>query len=237
MYKKLLLVALVLLFVVPNSFADRRKYVWTYQFTTIAEGASELEFYQTTKLDITNKWEYRIEVEQGVTPNMDLAVYQIFSQNEGEALKWDAFQVRTRYKLAQYGELFMDPLLYLEYQRKTDLKLKNKFEAKLILAKDIEKTNISFNPVYEFFWGPGDPIHEVGFDAGVSYAPSYRISFGMESTSRYKFLNDEDNEFGSYFGPTVSYATGNTFFTVGYAWGLTDESNDARVRFIMGIGL
>jgi hypothetical protein len=237
MLKKTLLLALIIIMAVPVVNADRRKFVWTQQYVTIAPGAAELEFYQTTKLDELDSWEYRIEVETGLTPNTDFAVYQIFSQKEGESFKWDAFQIELRHKLAQPGEFFMDPLLYLEYKRKTDLKAQNKFEAKLVLSKDIEKTTIAINPVYEFFWAPGDPIHELGLDIGVAYASSYKFSFGFESTTRYEILKDEDNETGSYFGPTISFASGPMFYTFGYAWGLTDDSNDARARFIMGVEL
>lgn len=237
MTKKLILIALVGLIAASSSWADRRKYAFTYQNTTMPEGASEIEFYQTTKLDVTNSWEYRIEVEQGLSPRWDMSVYQIFAQEEGESFKWDAVQIRTRYRLAPYGKLFMNPLLYLEYNRKIDLKRQNKLEAKLLFAQDFEKVNLAINPVYEFFWAPGDPVHEFGCDIGLSYAPSFRFSFGVESLFRYEVLKNEENETGAYFGPGFSFASGNNYYTFSYLWGLTDDSNDARVRFLMGVGL
>jgi hypothetical protein len=217
--------------------ADHRKYVWTYQYGTLPPDAAELEFYQTTKLDETNSWEYRIEIEHGLTPDWDMSVYQIFAQKEGESFKWDAVQVRTRYRLAPYGQFFMDPLLYLEYRRKVDLKQQNKFEAKLILAKDAERVNVALNPVYEFFWAPGEPKHEIGIDVGISYSPSLKYSIGLESTTRHEIVKNGNNETGSYLGPTVSFASGPIWYTFGFAWGLTDSSNDARARFLMGVEL
>lgn len=237
MKRKLMLVGLVLLMAVPSVFADRRKYVWTYQTATIAPGDAELEFYQTTRLDDTDSWEYRIEIEHGISPRFDMSIYQIFAQREGEAFKWDAFQIRSRYRFGLPGEIPWDPVLYLEYRRKIDLKEQNKIEGKLLLSKDFEKTNIAINPVYEFFWAPGDPVHEFGMDLGISYAPSFKFAFGIESTSRYEILKNEDNEFGSYLGPTLSFASGSIYYTVGYAWGITDDSNDARARFLMGVGI
>jgi hypothetical protein len=50
-------------------------------------------------------------------------------------------------------------------------------------------------------------------------------------------LKKGNDETSSYFGPTFSFATGSVYYTVGYAWGLTDDSNDARVRFILGAHL
>jgi hypothetical protein len=237
MLNKLLITSLILIMAAPSLMADRRKYVWTYGTQTTPENNSELEFYQTTKLDKTDSWEYRIEVEHGLSSNWDFSVYQIFAQKEGEGLKWDAVQFRSRYRLAAPGAVFGDPVLYLEYRRKTDLTAQNKAEAKLLLGHDFDRCNIAINPVYEFFWAPGDPVHEVGLDVGFSYEFSYKFSAGVESTSRREFLKDADDEVGSYFGPTISFASGTVFYTFGYVWGLTDDSNDARVRFLMGVGL
>lgn len=237
MKTKLLLLALALLLAAPSSFADRRKYVWTYQYATMAPEATELEFYQTAKLDETDAWEYRVEIEHGLTPRWDLSIYQIFAQTEGGPFKWDALQIRTRYKLAEPGRFFMNPLLYLEYNRKIELTKQNKFEAKLILGRNFDKVNLAINPVYEFFWAPGDPVHEIGLDIGLSYEPTFKWSFGLESTSRHEYLPGGETETGSYLGPTVSFATGTVYYTFGYAAGLTDDSNDGRFRFIMGIDL
>jgi len=235
--KSLSIGVLVLLLSFDLANADRRKYAWTYQFATIEPEATELEFYQTTKLNNTNKWEYRVEIEHGLTPRWDLSVYQIFSQIEGDAFKWDAFQLRTRYKLARASEYWIDPLLYLEYNRKIDLKKQNKLEAKLILSKPMGRWDVSVNPIYEFFWAPGEPIHEPGLDIGVSYELTYRFSFGFESVSRWKYQNGADDKQISYAGPTISLASGNVFYTVGFLSGLTDDSDDARVRLLMGVKL
>ncbi len=237
MVKWLFCVIVGLVMTTDLSWADRRKFVWTYQFATIAPKVSELELYQTTKLDDRDSWEYRIEIEHGLTSRWDFSVYQIFAQRENESFKWDAFQLRTRYKLAYPGEFFLDPLLYLEYNRKIDLTKPNKVEAKLILGKDIDRVTFALNPVYEFFWAPGDPVHEIGLDIGLAYEVSFNLSLGIESTSRIEFVNDGDNSESSYLGPTLSFASGETYYTVGYTWGITDNSNDARIRFLMGIGL
>ena len=237
MFSKLILLLLALLMAAPTVQADRRKYVWTYQYATIAPDATELEFYQTTKLAQTDSWEYRIEIEHGLSPRWDISVYQIFAQRENESLTWDAFQVRTRYKLARPGRFFFNPLFYLEYNRKLDLKAQNKIEAKVILNRSFDRVDLAVVPVFEYFWAPGEPGKEAGLDLGLSYEFSPRWSAGVESTSRHEFVSQGKNETSSYFGPTVSFATGTVYYTVGYAWGVTDDSDDARARFIMGIDL
>lgn len=235
--KKIAVILLTGVLVIPTAKADRRKYAWAYQSVTIAPGVAELEFYQTTKLNEVDSWEYRIEIEHGLTSRWDLSIYEIFAQTEGESLKWDAFQIRTRYRLAAPGAYFLDPLFYLEYHRKVDLKKQNKLEVKLILGKNISQVNIAINPVYEFFWAPGDPVHEFGLDIGLSYEVSYQLSFGIETSSRVKVLKDANDKTGSYLGPTISFATGPLFYTVGYGRGLTDDSDNARVRLLIGVEL
>lgn len=237
MFRTLAIALLIIVLAVPSSFADRRKYVWTYGTAIMSPDESELEFYQTTRIDNVNSWEYRIELEHGISSRADMSVYQIFTQAEGGSLKWDAFQLRTRYRLAEPGKVAFDPVLYLEYNRKVDLSKQNKLEGKLLLAEDFDKVNLAINPLYEFFWAPGDPVHEFGLDVGLSYELTYKFTIALESTSRYEILKDEENETSSYFGPTISFATGSVYYTAGYAWGLTDDSNDARVRFILGAHL
>lgn len=237
MRTRFLLLLLATLLAAPNVQADRRKYVWTYQYATIAPEATELELYQTTKLDRQDSWEYRIEIEHGLSPRWDISIYQIFAQKENESLTWDAFQLRTRYKLAEPGRFFFNPLLYLEYNRKTDLKAQNKLEGKLILNRVFSRVDLAFVPVIEYFWAPGEPKTEAGLDLGFSYEFTPRWSLGIEATSRREFVSDGDDETSSYVGPTVSFASSTVYYTIGYAWGVTEESDDARARFIMGIDL
>jgi hypothetical protein len=229
----LTLLALVFVCLAQPSNADQRNYVWTYQYMTMLKGQSELEFYQTTKLRETDNWEYRIELESGLTERWDFSIYQIFSQDEGDAFKWNAVQLRTRYRIGEQGQYFMDPLLYLEYNRKIDLNMPHKLEGKLILAKTVEKFNLAVNPVYEVFFSPGTE-HEAGLDVGMSWAFNRKFSLGLESTSRWEFENGY-TEASSYLGPTISLASGKVWYALGAAWGITDESDNTRVRFIMGV--
>lgn len=235
MFKYFLYIFLVISIFVSSAYADRRSYVWTYQYMTMPEGFTELEFYQTTKLAQKDLWEYRFEVEHGLTDRWDFSVYQIFAQKEDEDFKWSAVQFRTRYRFGETGQFFIDPLIYLEYNRKIDLTAPNKVEAKVILAKTMKKFNLALNPLYELFFAPGLK-QELGMDVGFSYEFSPKFILGVESVTRLEFEDDE-TETGSYFGPTVSFASGKWWYTIGAAFGLTEDSDDARIRFLMGIEL
>ena len=236
-FQNLVLIAAIAAALNPLTLlADRRNYVWTYQYQTMPAGATELEFYQTTRLlkDL-DQWEYRIEVEHGLTNRWDFSVYQIFAQAETGPFYWDAVQFRTRYRIGEEGQYLMDPLVYLEYNRSLDTSEPNKVEAKVILAKTVKRVNLALNPVYELGFAPGTK-HEAGLDAGLSYEFTPMFTLGMESTTRAEFKEGE-REVGSYFGPTLSFASGEWWYSIGAGVGVTDESDDARVRFLMGVGL
>ncbi len=215
--------------------ADRRSFVWVYQYMTLPAGETELEFYQTTRIANLDAWEYRFEVEHGLTDHLDFSVYQIFSQSDGTPFRWDAVQFRMRYRLGYVGKYFLDPLFYLEYKRKLDGSAPNKVEAKLILGKRIGSWGFAMNPVYELYFAPGTE-QEIGFDFGGFYEFSPRLSVGLESVSRMEF-EDGEGEVATYLGPTVSFASGEWWYNAGIIMGLNKNSDDFRVRFLMGIEL
>lgn len=235
MRNRLIIAVLIMCATYEICVADRRSYVWTYQYLTMPKGETEMELYQTTKLNVKDEWEFRLEIEHGLTNNWDFSIYQIFKQQEGKAFLWDAVQARTRYRLGEEGLWLVDPLLYLEYNRKIDLKAPNKLEAKLILAKTASQFNLALNPVYNYYFAPGSK-HELGLDAGTSWEFHPAVSVGAESTTRTKF-EDGESETSSYLGPTISLASGKWWYSIGVALGITDRSDDARVRFLMGVGL
>ncbi len=228
-------ILLILMFLSVMTFADRRSYVWTYQYMTMPEGETELELYQTTVMDEPfDEWAYELEIEHGLTKNWDFSVYQVFEQEEGGSLEWHEVKFRTRYKLAR-DKYFMDPALYLEYKRSTESTDHNEVEAKLILSKTAGGIDFSVNPVYEYKFAPGTE-HEAGLDMGVSYEFHPSFSLGLESTTRVEpVFESADEEVKSYVGPTLSFASGNWWYNLGGAVGITDDSADGKVRFLMGI--
>ena len=62
--------------------ADRRVYVWTYEYMTVPKGQMEIEYYLTTKISDLhntarkNTWEHQLEYEFCITDRWDFAIYQ-----------------------------------------------------------------------------------------------------------------------------------------------------------------
>ena len=113
---------LVGLFVI-TSLADDRRYVWTYEYLTLARGEAEIESYTEFSHTDTNSGRVaattlQYEYEIGMSARFDVGIYQKFKQDIDSPLTYDGFKLRMRYRLGEKGKWFMDPLLYLEYKDK-----------------------------------------------------------------------------------------------------------------------
>ena len=149
--------------------ADQRSFVWTYEYLVIEPGEAEIEQYTTINVsDLSNfkgntLSELNLEAEIGMNEHYDFAIYQNFKQESNGNLVYSGFKLRTRYKIGQKGDLFVDPLIYLEYIGVPDFQ-NHKIEAKLILAKDISNFTIAVNPYFEY------EINEVENEFLLKYA-------------------------------------------------------------------
>jgi len=227
-------VVIIAVSVCTASHADWRNYVWTYQYMTMPKGHTEVEFYHTIKFDAVDSWEYRIELEHGITDHLDIALYQIFKQTEGGSFGWDAVQFRTRYRFGERDAWFVNPLLYLEYNRPLSTARPNKAEVKAIVDKNIGTFNVAVNPLYELFFMPGIK-HEIGVDVAASYRFLHeRLGVGAEMSNRTEF-EDGEAEVQNYVGPTFSYKAGTLFATIGVQFGVSEAASAVRGRSIIGL--
>jgi len=228
-------ILVICLSISQSALADRRSYVWTYEYMTMPKGMSEIEYYLTEEQpDIEtakpNTWKHYIELEYGITDHWDVAVYQRLKQSnkkDESELEYDGFKLRTRYKIAEKNKLPIDTLLYLEYIRDDDFDNPNVLEGKVILAKDLGGLNLSYNQIIKQVLEP-DGETEYEYAAGLSYAvrPTFRI--GIESKGNY-------TEGKYYVGPTVAWTPGRFWTALGVAAGLNGESDDIQTRLIVGV--
>src|SRR4030067_3465920 len=155
MLKGKIIAGLSLLFLLGNlALADRRAYVWTYEYLTMPKGELELENYLDYKAPdwgdkSTSQWTHQIELEYGIIDQWDVALYQVFSQNNADGYKYEQMKFRTRYRFFEAGLFMVDPLLYLEYKRPANASHPKILEGKVILARDIEQLNLAGNFILE----------------------------------------------------------------------------------------
>jgi len=227
---------ILVLLIVYTAKADRRGYVWTYEYMTMPKGESEVEYYLTHKAqdfhkyDKKNTWEHQLEYEYGLTDRWDIALYQKWLQinsKTNDKFEYTGTKLRTRYRIREKGMYPLDTLLYLEYIRPDDSDSPEILEGKLILAKDFGGFNIAYNQILKVgINSKGGNENE--YALGLNYEFNPRLKVGIESTGNYT----EDKY---YIGPTVSLAGKKLWAGLGALRGLNDRSDDLRFRLIIGI--
>jgi hypothetical protein len=231
------------------ALADRRAYGTTYEAVTAPRGEIDVETWTTFapqgEVDggpSSRGMREMIELEYGITDRWDAALYNMLDITSGDTESgYAGFKVETRYRPADRGEWFVDPVLYLEFQQLYRGDANQKAEAKLILAKDIGNVNIAGNLAVEeerltdATWNT-----EVEYAAGASYALSPAWILGAEVFGK---AEKEMDEIGhrSWAGPTLSWAGGGTgslrgvWVTLAGGAGLTSESDSYYARLIVGL--
>lgn len=233
----ILVVALLVVALSTPSLADKRAYVWTYEYQTMPRGGVELEGYSTfstpdagTFENITSV-EHQLEVEVGMTDRYDFAIYQVFRQEPESALTYDGFKLRARYRFGEKGLYFLDPLVYAEFKDTPDFS-EPVVELKLILAKDSGRFNVSLNPILEVGDEDGnweaDPEYAVGMSLGVV---GELLRVGVEA---------KGGEHGHYVGPVISHGGSPAFVALGSAIKVSDidaGEPEVEVRLLVGVGV
>ena len=218
--------------------ADRRGYVWTYEYMTMPKGQAELEYYLTVKapdlgdFDTKNSWEHQLEFEYGLTDSWDVSIYQRWKQTNIKGdndFAYTGTKLRTRYRLGERGMYPVDTLLYFEYILPDDSDAPDILEGKIILAKDFGNASVAYNQILKVGINhDGQTEHEYALGLNYEFSPSLKI--GLESKGNYT----EDKY---YLGPTVSWASEKFWVALGALGGLNRRSDDFQIRLIIGIPL
>lgn len=215
--------------------ADRRGYVWTYEYQSMPKGHAEIEYYLTEEQANIEKakpstWKHWIELEYGVTDHFDIGMYQQFKQSNAASsgtFEYDGFKIRGRYRILEKNKLPIDTLLYAEYIRNDNLEKPNVLEEKIILAKDMENFNISYNQIFEQELESDGEI-EYEYAAGISCSITPQFKLGVETKGNYT-----DQKY--YIGPTIAWAGKRLWASIGALGGLNKRSDDLQARLIVGI--
>ena len=230
--------------------ADRRAYGTTYEAVTAPKGELDVETWNTFapqgEVDggaASRGLRSMIELEYGITDRWDAALYNMLDVTSGDTDSgYAGFKIETRYRPTDRGEWIVDPVFYLEFQQLFRGDANQKYEGKLIVAKDIGNVNIAANLALEEerttepAWNT-----EVEYAAGTSYALSPAWILGAEV-----FGKAEKGEMGgvenrTWAGPALSWAGGGrgalrgVWVTLAGGAGLTDDSDSYYARLIVGL--
>jgi len=135
----------------------------------------------------------QIEIEYAFTNKLVSALYVDAQKSPDESYQFGAWKFETRYRLFEYGTVFLNPVLYVEYETerpanryisevlgRTDTpeapggpRTEHNIETKLILGEDIGKNfDVAFNWINEANLDTGH--WEFGYAAGLNYS-LYRV--------------------------------------------------------------
>src|SRR5689334_16652529 len=150
--KSLLFVAVCLApsLLANDALADRRAYGVTYEAVTAPKGELDLESWSTVAPagevpggPSSRGFRQMLELEYGITDHWDVALYNMLDITSGDTESgYAGLKLETRYRPSDRGEWPIDPVLYLEFQQLFRGDADQKYEAKLILAKDIGNLNV-----------------------------------------------------------------------------------------------
>ncbi len=226
--------------------ADRRLFTSTYEYKTVPQGHTALEFWHTQSRDTWDDdspqaYENILEIETGLTDHWDIALYSVFTQVSAEdptlaqPFSFHELKVESRYRFAERGELPVDILAYGELAKEFGEGV-YELEAKGIFARDIGALTAAFNAIAEVEFGPDVPETELelGWAAGLSYEAHPKLSFGVETFGGYE---PEEGEVSASIGPAIAVAASSSVwatFTAGF--GLEDAPKFSG-RLIVGVEL
>ncbi len=231
--------------------ADRRAYGQTYEAVTAPKGELDVEMWNTYAGDgevlngpASKGYRGMLELEYGITSRWDVALYNLLDivPDPGES-GYAGFKIESRVRLVPAGEWFVDPILYLEYQRLFRGDAQQKAEVKLILGKDIDEWNVSTNLAFELERSIGAQYTpELEYAFGVSreiVGPALKL--GVEVFGKAEKPSDEDIKFFAWAGPAISWATTmrgplrGFWITLAGGGGLTHQSQAFYARAILSL--
>ena len=151
-------VCIALPLLASSARADRRAYGVTYEAVTAPKGEVDVETWSTfaPQGEVDGGPSSRgvremVELEYGITDRWDVALYNMLDMiTSGDTRSgYAGLKLETRYRPSDRGEWLVDPVFYFEFQQLFRGDAHQKYEAKLILAKDIGDVNIAANIALE----------------------------------------------------------------------------------------
>jgi hypothetical protein len=193
----------------------------------LPQGQFEFEFWSRADVpdDGPTTMQNMYEVEMGLGHRVQLDLY-VVSRNEGEGETFLDQKFEVRYALADWGVIWANPTLYLEYVLRDQKQ--DKVEAKLLVGDELApRWHWGVNGVFEAETG-GDQEREYGLTLGLSYTVlDERLAVGVEARGN---MTDAKGSRGDYeeqalVGPSVQFRPiPNMHVDLAPLVGLTDES-------------
>ena len=233
--------------------ADRRIFGYTYPYMTLPQGGFELEHYLDARVydalddpsttavesDYQIDWRHQVEAEYGITDHWDFGLYQVLRQKPFQSLRYDGTKLRSRYRFAEEGDLFLDPAVYLEVGFFDD---EVTVEQILILGKRFGRFELDLDLKFEeTFQVKGGDAWEFEFfpSLGFGYHVNESLAVGLEYVGKMVIEDGEYEHFAHYVGPTISVHGNHFWWTVTFQpqLGGLDEEPTYQFRSLFAVVL
>ncbi len=238
------IVAIGTLCAANSARAERRTFAEVYEPEVNGKDVMDLLLWN----QLGHKWKnsavddtkFRIELQYGLTDQLDMTVYQNFEQSPStnQDLKFESTAVELRYLLAPRGEWPIDVLVYLEAYKKYS-SAEFELEPKLVVGKACGKWRWTANLFAEVeIEGSAEVTPAFSLAGGYDY--SDKLRFGLEATSELAETitarGDESRELVAAGGPTLHFQPSpKLFVTTHVGFGLTKGAADLQVNALLGI--
>lgn len=204
------------------------------------EGEVEFEYWLLPEFsaeggpaEITSQY----ELEFGLPNRFQLDLYVVSHQtgNDGPSV-FDEKKFEVRYALADWGVIWGNPTIYLEWAAK-DMS-PDAVEAKLLLGDELApRWHWGSNLVYEVETG-GDREHNYEWTGGISYTvEDEKLSIGAEFKAAMADTRQDRGNFEEQLlvGPSLQYRPSpRSHIDLAPLFGVTDDSPDAKIYLIFG---
>jgi hypothetical protein len=219
-----------------------RRFTYSYETVTSPPGSFEYEQWFTWKHgDDFDKYQFRHELEFGLTDRLQLGVYLFDWEHEKEdgesETKWEGTGVELIYQLTDPTKSALGSALYFEALASDE---EAKLEGKLLLQKNFGPFIAVYNLVIEAEW-EDDFKEDVGVwenTFGLSYEVRPNFFVGLEGLHEIEFEGwSEAGDHVFYAGPNISFRKGKFFTTLTglFQLGDVDGEADSQLRIIAGI--
>ncbi len=197
-----------------------------------------MENWVTWKHAGADSFEFRHEIEFGVTDHLQLGIYLAdWSYSEADGAVYEHSGVEAIYNLTNPTTDFLGSALYLEVVGGDDVA---NVEGKLLLQKNFGPLVVAYNLVLEGKW-EGENLDEregeFAQTLGVSYEVNPHFSVGVEAFHEIPLPDWKSGKDSIVFaGPNASVRFGRVFVTAACLAQLTEVSDepDWESRMIVG---
>jgi hypothetical protein len=218
-----------------SASAGSRHFTYSYETTTMAKGAMELESWVTWKTNQegspdVESFDIRHEFEFGVTDRLQLALYFAdwsYEKNPGKSkAKFEDVAIEAIYNLTDPNTTPFGSALYGEIKGSDDF---IELEAKILLQKNLGPWMFVYNAGGEIEWEDdySERDAELMQSLGVAYNINPSWSAGLEVLHEIAAPHaDTIGDSGVYLGPNLSWRHANFSATVTGLWQVTSVHDE-----------